>query len=84
MKGPDFEHLDTIPTDQIIGRLKKAKVIPSLKGAIIFALGVDPAGKSAATFTSLRDFWFKFFRESGAEVRVFSIDRRVPDLNHVP
>jgi outer membrane protein OmpA-like peptidoglycan-associated protein len=83
MKGLDFEHLKTIPADQIIGQLKKAKEMPELKGAIVFVFGADPNGKNASDYASLRDFWYKFFHVNGAELRGFSIDRHIRDLNHI-
>jgi hypothetical protein len=45
-----------------------------------YLLGVDPNGKSADYFASLKDFWLQFFAEAGAQVRSLSIDRQVLGL----
>jgi hypothetical protein len=74
----DFEHAESIPVAQAIDRLKRTNAIPCIKGATIYALGVDPVGKSAKYYGTLREFWFTLFRESGAEVKAFSIDRHIP------
>jgi hypothetical protein len=80
----DLEHVPYIPVAQTIARLKRTESIPRLDRAEIYSLGVDPVGKSAKYYATLREFWFAFFRESGAEVRVFSIDSHIPDLNLIP
>jgi hypothetical protein len=76
----DFEHLNRIPVSSTITRLKQANAIPALTGTDVFLMGVDPVGKSAEYFLTLKAFWLEFFRESGARVRVFSIDRHVPEF----
>ena len=69
-----------IPAVRIINRLKQTGRIPLLRGAKVYLLGVDPLGKDQLYFRSLKDFWVAYFRESGAEVQVFSIDRTLPDF----
>lgn len=76
----DLEHRDQIPVGRILRSLRQRKAIPRLDAASVFLLGVDPVGKNAAYFAALREFWFQFFREAGATVRTFSIDRRVPEF----
>jgi hypothetical protein len=76
----DLEHLEYIPVTRTIAQLKRTKTIPRLDRAAIYCLGVDPVGKSAKYYATLREFWFAFFRESGAELKVFSIDHHVPEL----
>jgi hypothetical protein len=76
----DFEHTDSIPVAQTIDRLKRTNAIPRLQGALVFALGVDPVGKSTKYYATLREFWIAFFRESGAEIKAFSIDHRIPEF----
>jgi len=79
----DLEHANRIPVEQTIAKLKRAGAIPSLKGAEILALGVDPIGKSREYFLTLHEFWAAYFRESGAVLRIFTIDRHFPDSNRV-
>jgi hypothetical protein len=76
----DLEHMQTIPVDRLMLRLKQERAIPPLAGASVFLLGVDPVGKSAAYFATLKEFWSRFFREAGADVRMFSVGRRAPAL----
>jgi outer membrane protein OmpA-like peptidoglycan-associated protein len=74
----DLEHMAAIRSDQILARLKKQKAIPTLTHAKVFLLGVDPTGKSAEYFTSLKEFWIHFFAEAGATVEEFSVTRQMP------
>jgi hypothetical protein len=74
----DLESVSQISTTKEIERLKRAKSIPYLKGYKVYLLGVDPNGKSPKYFASLKDFWINYFKEAGAEVRAFAIDRRLP------
>jgi hypothetical protein len=76
----DLESVKRIPTDRVLPQLKGSGKIPRLNGYQVYLLGVDPNGKSADYFESLKDFWMKFFAESGAQVRSFSIDRHPPVL----
>jgi len=74
----DLEHMQIIPVDRVMLRLKQDKNIPALSGAKVFLLGVDPVGKSAAYFATLKEFWLRFFQEAGAAVQTFSFGRRAP------
>jgi hypothetical protein len=76
----DLEHQTRIPVDRLINRLRETHAVPRLKDCNIFLLGIDPVGKSALYFRDLREFWFSFFREAGANVRRFSIDRTIPEF----
>jgi hypothetical protein len=76
----NLESVARIPTAKLLPQLKRSGKIPTLKGYVVYLLGVDPNGKSADYFESLKDFWMKFFEESGAQVRSFSIDRHLPDF----
>jgi hypothetical protein len=76
----DLEHLEVIPVERSILALKRRSAIRSLKGANVFALGVSPNGKSATYYDTLHAFWSTFFHESGADLRVFSIARAIPEF----
>jgi hypothetical protein len=76
----NLERMDEIPGTKALAHLRQAKFIPRLNGAKVFLLGVDPAGKSASYFMSLKEFWLRFFAEAGADVRVFGVDRHLPEF----
>jgi hypothetical protein len=76
----DFENIPYVDSATVIPRLKEARAIPRLAGLKVSLLGVDPSGKSASYFESLRTFWLRFFREAGAEVLMFSVDRQIPEF----
>jgi hypothetical protein len=75
----DFEHAKDISVSSTIVRLKRANLIPSLRGTFVYALGVDPVGKSAQSYAELRAFWIAYFHEAGAELKLFSIEHRIPE-----
>lgn len=76
----DLEHLEVIPVERTMLALKRRSAIRSLKGANVFALGVTPNGKTVYYYDTLHAFWSAFFRESGADLRVFSIARAIPEF----
>lgn len=76
----DIERTDRINVEQVLARLKKGGALPKLAGMQVFLLGVEPAGKSAAYFASLKAFWERLLAEAGAQVRLFSMDRRIPEF----
>jgi hypothetical protein len=78
-RGLDLESISRIPESKAV-KLKQSGKIPVLNGYSVYLLGVDPNGKSAEYLASLKDFWLRFFAEAGAQVRVFAIDRNVPDF----
>jgi len=77
----DLEHAPYIAVEQTITQLKRTNAIPRLDHAEIYSLGVDPVGKSARYYATLRQFWFEYFRQAGAELKTFSIDRKIPNLS---
>ena len=46
--------MSRIAVQETLARLKRSQGIPVLRGAQVFLLGVDPSGKSAAYFASLK------------------------------
>ena len=76
----DLEHAPSISVVPAIARLKRANAIPHLTGAKIYAVGVDPVGKSAHYYAQLREFWSAYFAAAGADLRTFSLDRSIPEF----
>lgn len=79
----DLDHVARIDVERAIRELKRTGSIPPLAGVQVFMLGVDPSGKTPAYIASLKAFWAAFFREAGASLSGFRIDRRLEELSAV-
>lgn len=75
----DFERGKQVPITSTLARLKSSNSIPSLKGAVVYALGVDPVSKTTQSYAELRAFWIACFHEAGADLKLFSVDHRIPE-----
>lgn len=61
-----------------IKRLKKKDAIPPLHNVRVHMLGVSSEGTTPTYFLSLRNFWQAYFKEAGAELVTFRVDRTLP------
>lgn len=55
--------------------------LTDLRGVDVYVLGAHAAGKSIPYWRSLREFYTTYFRACGANLRLFSVVRDLPDLN---
>jgi len=69
-----------IPLNSALAKAAKANPVPDLKGVEVYALGVDAAGKDAAHWESLRQFWAAYFLMTRANLRSYSVLRELPPL----
>jgi hypothetical protein len=75
-------HIEPQP---ILDAEKRSQIVPNdLHGVQVYALGVDGAGLSIASWHALRQFWTKYFLETGAELSAFSVLRFPPSLEATP
>jgi len=70
-----------ISVNSALRKIGKAESIPDLRGVEVCALGVDAAGKDAAQWESLRQFWVAYFQQAGANLRCYSLLRDPPTLD---
>jgi hypothetical protein len=71
----DFEKSGGLFPDTL-ERVARDGLIPSLRGVRVSALGVDAEGWSEQRWLTLRNFWQAYFRKSGAELVMYTPDRR--------
>ena len=66
-----------------LGTTVLAALLPDLRGVDVYIYGVHAIGKDIPYWLSLRDFYTAYFKESGANLQVFSMLRDTPDFNQV-
>ena len=74
-----LESRKAIPVDGLLAKVEQERLLAVLQGVEVYVLGVDSAGKPVAYWTELRDFWTAYFRRAGADVKMYSLLRDVPD-----
>ena len=62
-------------TGETIERAKTRRLLANLRDAQGLALGVDSAPNGKSTWECSRQFWTRYFAESGATLRVYSVLR---------
>jgi hypothetical protein len=78
----DIETPKVISVNAALSIVDHHHLFPDLRGADVWIIGVDAAGKDVAYVSSLREFWTAFIAKSGAHMRAFSMMRDLPDLSH--
>ena len=68
-QGLNFEKPSLIRVDYLMNRMKELHLIPSLEGVDVWCLGVHTAGKDAAYWKSLRDFWSRFSEKAAQNLK---------------
>jgi hypothetical protein len=76
----DLERGAMIHTNAALAKLAANDLLADLKGAEVFALGVDAAGQDVAQWSALREFWSAYFSKAGAELKNYSIARELPQV----
>ncbi len=71
----DLERPALVHKTEALPQVAKSHLIPDLHGVDVYALGVDPSGKSFNYWQTLRDFWMGYFALAGATVESYSILR---------
>jgi hypothetical protein len=72
----DFERAKVVPEYRFVAN--KCGELSALKNIVVYLVGVDGAGKSAAYWESLHRFWREYFQDTGATLQTFTILRDSP------
>ena len=54
-------------------------LIAKLDGVRVWVLGVHTHGSDIGHWRALKAFWLEYFRKAGANVKLFSPNRRAPE-----
>jgi hypothetical protein len=76
----NFETSSDISKDTAFAKVNQGKFLPNLKGVEVYILGADAVGKEVAQWDSVREFWAEYFQRQGANLRVYSMMRPLPEL----
>jgi hypothetical protein len=72
----DFERAKVVPEYRFVAN--KCGELSALKNIVVYLVGVDGAGKSAAYWESLHRFWREYFQDTGATLQTFTVLRDSP------
>jgi len=75
----DIEHVEEIDCEKSLECLKRAGLIPNLRGVKVVILGMHTTGKTQRYYQSLQKFVLKYFELTGAQVVTMQ-----PDFDWVP
>ncbi|VTR66887.1 conserved hypothetical protein [Desulfosarcina cetonica] len=73
----DLEKYKVIDSDAVMKTVSSKHLLANLENVTVHCLGVHSAKKSFAYWQSLRVFWQRFFEESKATLKTYSIERRI-------
>lgn len=73
-KGVNIEKPNEILIEPALNASAQLNLIPNLRGAKVWVMGVQTRGKNQDYFFSLHCFWVHWFAASGADLRQFGID----------
>jgi hypothetical protein len=71
----DFGKMTDLCDSGIMERVKSRKPLADLRDADVYALGVDSAGRKRSGWDCAREFWTKYFADSGSNLREYSVLR---------
>jgi hypothetical protein len=79
----DLESPSVVP--DFVRLQKQGKfLVTNLRGVVVYALGVDGAGKSTSYWHSLREFWVQYLRGAGADLACYSVLRERLQFANTP
>jgi hypothetical protein len=76
----DLETPKLVSVDSAMLKIESHGMLPDLRAADVYALGVDAAGKSVDYWQSLSAFWRTYFARAGAHLLRYSVLRDGPQL----
>ena len=79
-RAVDLESPRQLRVAEALQSTNQQKLIADLTGVEVFVYGVHAQGKDAVYWDSLKAFWTAYFKESGADLRTFSMTRSVERL----
>jgi len=59
--------IDSAFGTQLLGDMKKNRTLPNLSGTRVWVAGAGGSANDASKFSAVRDFWLRYFHETGAE-----------------
>ncbi|MGA2116678.1 MAG: hypothetical protein ABSH56_18215 [Bryobacteraceae bacterium] len=77
---PNIELPAVIPVAAALRTVERRNQVADLRGVDVYVYGVHAAHKDVAYWQSLRTFWARYFAESGAALKCFSVMRDVADF----
>ena len=69
-----------VPVAAALRTVERRNQVADLRGVDVYVYGVHAAHKDVAYWQSLRTFWARYFAESGAALKCFSVMRDVADF----
>jgi hypothetical protein len=76
----DLEAPKLVAVDAAMLKIEDHRILPDLRAADVYVLGVDAAGKSVDYWESLSAFWRAYFARAGAHLQRYSVLRDGPQL----
>jgi hypothetical protein len=76
----DLETPKLVSVDSAMLKIERHRMLPDLRTADVYVLGVDAAGKSVDYWQSLSVFWHTYFARAGTHLRRYSVLRDGPQL----
>lgn len=64
--------------DRVLEQLRADGLVPDMSGIEIYVMGASTAGIDARTWTGVKRFWVRYFKEAGAYLKSYSIQRHWP------
>jgi len=75
-RGVDLERSGVIPV-RLMEEVRRRGLVPQLRGVSVWALGVHTVGFDERQWQTVRAFWTDYFRIAGADLVLFSPNRRI-------
>jgi hypothetical protein len=72
----DLERM-TVIDEALINKVEKKILIPDLTGVKVYVIGAHTIGKDPRYYESLKQFWQQYFKRSGADLKLFTYERRI-------
>jgi len=76
--GINFERPEKIQSEIVLKKIEQLGLIPEMKGVTVSCLGVHSAGKTPVYWSSMKEFWTRYFTRAKATLLIFSMERRIP------
>lgn len=76
--GINFEKPEKIQGEIVLKKIEQLGLIPEMRGVKVACLGVHSAGKTPVYWSSMKEFWTRYFTMTKAKLLIFSMERRFP------
>lgn len=79
---PNLEAPAVVPVASALRTVERQNLIANLRGVDVYVYGAHAANKDVPYWQSLCAFWSRYFAQSGAALKSFSMMRDVADMAH--